>query len=132
MATLIKKIGPEIPLLERYQTFTGYTEFASDDIIDVQASLGRPASETTIVCGPSDSITLRFNAVQKVFPEINDNQFQGDRGGERRLDWDNPVEVVNESQAIVTIGNNEIYTFSNPCKNIHVVTNTGSPVITVS
>ena len=46
MATLIKKIGPEIPLLESYQTFTGYTEFASDDIIDVQASLGRPASTT--------------------------------------------------------------------------------------
>jgi len=132
MATIVKKVGPETPSTQRVQSFIGNTDFGSGDIIDVQASLlGSVARETTIVCGASDSITVRFNAVHKVFPEVDDNQFQGDRGGERRFDWDNPVEIIDEKQETTIVGPDETFTLPKQVKNIQVVSVSYAPRIIV-
>lgn len=131
MPTLVKKVDKTVPVAERYQKFVGYTDFGTGDLIDVEASLGRPASETTIVCGSGDTITVRFNAVHVLYPEVNDNQFQGDRGGERRFDYDSPVLVEDESQTEILVGNDEVFTFDRLCRNIRVIAATGSPEITV-
>lgn len=131
MAQVIKKVGSLVPRDERYQKFVGTTDFVATDIIDIEASIGNAAREVTIVCGAGDSIEVRFNAQHTLYPEVNDNQFQGDRGGERRFDYDSPTLKLDETQSTVTVGNNETYVFDKTCRNIQVVALTANPEITV-
>lgn len=132
MAQVIKKVGKLVPKTESYQVFIGGGDFGAGDIIDIEASLGRPAREVTIVCGASDSIEIRFNAQHTLYPEVNDNQFQGDRGGERRLDYNQPRVILDETMQVVNLNNNEMFTFNNTCRNIQVVAIYGTPEITTT
>lgn len=130
MTTIIKKVSPAIPEGERYLHLIGGTDFVNGDVIDILASIGRTAKQVTIVCDIYSDITIRFNAVQIKYPEINDNQFQGDRGGERRLDYDNPIEIIDDTVSAVALGNGDSFTFDNPCRNIQVTALNGAVEIT--
>ena len=132
MAIKVKKVGKETPPTQRVQSFIGNTDFVAGDIIDVEASLrGCVAREATIVCEAGEDIEVRFNAHQRVFPEINDNQFQGDRGGERRLDCDNPVDIIDEKQETVIVGADQTFTLPKQVKNIQIVSVSYAPRIIV-
>jgi hypothetical protein len=101
VATVTKQVDPASGLFGREVIFTSVgSEFVQGDILNVEGSLGFPATKLSITTAGDASIVLRINAVNRRYPLYS---------YAKNLNIPNPdlqagVEWVNTSAPALTIG----------------------------
>lgn len=98
------------------------TEFANGDIIDIQASLGKPCRHLTIAC-EGDSAVIKLNVVRKIY---KNQESVGNRFMQDAAFWPSPafvgeVEVATDS---ITLAADTTYLWDEefPILDIKIIT----------
>lgn len=132
MAVFKKLVNKAIPELERLQTFTS-SDVSSGDILDIVKSLGSPAAGISIFTSDSSDLSIRFNALQEIYPER-------DLGDGLGTALDGPSKLLGSVETYIdqTVGsipiggdNEKAMHFSGPIKNIEVTWSTGTWTLVV-
>lgn len=120
MATVTKKVDPASNIFGREVIFTSVGgEFVQGDYLNVEGSLGVPATKLTITTAGDASVVVRINSVNKRYPLYS---------YAKNLNIPNPdlqaeAEWVNTSAPALTIGSGVTSTHSDlVIGNIEVVT----------
>lgn len=126
MATKVKD-SKILPAWQRSVSFaTSSSDFVQDDVLDFYNSLGRPASEVTIVTAAGASITYALNDIVVKYP-INPNS--DPRVG--YPDLSDPRTFVDPNVPTTTVAASTTSTLTGPIKTLRVTALTVGSGVTI-
>ena len=132
MAKVSKPVDKLVPATERTQVFTNL-DASSGDILDIIASLHRPAKKITIETAASSDLTVRTNVVSVIYPlrEHGENSsfLQSGPLTGANVNLAQGVEKIDGSMA--QIDANPSLELTGPIKDLEVTWTTGTWVVTV-
>ncbi len=113
MTTISKKADSSAMVYGRTLSWSSATEFATNDIIDVAASIGG-AGTVTIETSGGASCTFRINALNTRYPSLS----HGKRYGFSAPDLSAPSTWINTDAPTITMGPGEVLEINVPVANL--------------
>lgn len=109
----------------RSVTFTD-SDFAQDDILDIQASLGRSGTHIEVDVAADAAVTFRLNAYRVIYGMDLDIA----RHGIGVPDWTNSAEITDTTINTTTVENGESLVEDRVVKNIQITSLTAGSGVT--
>ena len=129
MAVVTTKVDPSVPYLDRSCSWTD-SDFSAADVVDVENSLGRPASHLEIDAAADAAVTVRINSYHRDYALHPDAKRLGFSAPD--LSSDGLRTWTDENAFTIVIGNGESTAQDIMVKNIEIVSLTAGSGVTIT